>query len=89
MFQSNGSDGNAEVLLFTDGACSGNPGPGGWAFLLRHVSTGKELEASGAEPLTTNNKMELQAVIEGLRRLKRKSRVHVLSDSSYVLQGIT
>ncbi|MEE8583873.1 MAG: ribonuclease HI [Acidobacteriota bacterium] len=89
MFRSNGSDGNADVLLFTDGACSGNPGPGGWACLLRHVATGKELEASGAEPMTTNNKMELQAVIEGLRRLKRKTRVHVLSDSSYVLQGIT
>ena len=52
-----------EVLLFTDGACSGNPGPGGWAYILRHVGTGKNKEAFGAERETTNNRMELQAVI--------------------------
>ena len=85
--QGNGDD--AEVLLFTDGACSGNPGPGGWAFLMRHIPSQKELESSGAQADTTNNQMELQAVIEGLRRLKRRTRVHVVSDSSYVLQGIT
>ena len=80
---------DSEVALFTDGACSGNPGPGGWAFILRHVPTGRELEASGADPATTNNQMELRAVIEGLKKLKRRTRVHVVSDSSYVLNGIT
>ncbi len=78
-----------EVSLFTDGACSGNPGPGGWAFVMRHNPSGKELRDSGAQELTTNNKMELMAVIQGLRRLKRRSRIHVASDSSYVLKGIT
>ncbi len=82
------ADNGAEVLLFTDGACSGNPGPGGWAYMLRHVPTGKVLEESGAEPATTNNRMELQAVIEGLNRLKRKTRVHVVTDSSYVQRGL-
>ena len=53
-------------MIFTDGACSGNPGPGGWAFILRHLASGKELENSGAELLTTNNKMELTAVVRGL-----------------------
>ena len=65
-----------EVLLYTDGACSGNPGPGGWAFLMVHPATGKELERSGAERETTNNRMELQAVIEGLAVLKRPTRVY-------------
>lgn len=76
------------VLLFTDGACSGNPGPGGWAFILRHPATGKELERSGAEPDTTNNRMELMAVIEGLGALKTRSIVDLTSDSKYVLQGL-
>ena len=80
---------DSEVALFTDGACSGNPGPGGWAFILRHIPTGKEIEASGANPETTNNQMELQAVIEGFKKLKRRTRVHLVSDSSYVLNGIT
>ncbi len=80
---------SAEVVLFTDGACSGNPGPGGWAFILRHTPSGSEVEDSGSEGQTTNNQMELQAVIEGLQRLKRRSRVHVVSDSTYVLKGIT
>ena len=61
------------VHLYTDGGCSGNPGPGGWAFLLRHPATGKQLERSGAERETTNNRMELMAVIEGLSVLKRRS----------------
>lgn len=82
------ADNGAEVLLFTDGACSGNPGPGGWAFILQHVPTGKTLEESGAERLTTNNRMELRAVIEGLSRLKRKTHVHVVTDSSYVQRGL-
>jgi ribonuclease HI len=78
-----------EVRLCTDGACSGNPGPGGWAFILTHLPTGKRLEISGAEENTTNNKMELRAVIEGLKRLKRRTRVHVVTDSSYVMKGAT
>lgn len=76
------------VLLFTDGACSGNPGPGGWAFILRHPSSRKEIEKSGGDPHTTNNRMELTAVIEGLSTLKSPSRVDVYSDSQYVLKGL-
>lgn len=79
----------SEVLLFTDGACSGNPGPGGWAFILRHVATGKETRGSGGEPSTTNNRMELSAVIEGLARLKRRTAVRVVTDSQYVCKGMT
>jgi ribonuclease HI len=75
------------VQLFTDGACRGNPGPGGWAYLLRHPSTGKEKEASGGLRETTNNQMELQAVISGLTALSRRSRVEIITDSKYVLQG--
>lgn len=78
-----------EVLLFTDGACSGNPGPGGWAFLLRHPASGKELTKSGAEPETTNNRMELTAVIQGLAALKKPSKVEILTDSVYVGKGIS
>ena len=76
------------VQLFTDGACSGNPGPGGWAFILRHPATEKEVERSGAEILTTNNRMELMAVIEGLKLLKTASIVDLTSDSQYVLKGL-
>jgi len=76
------------VELYTDGACSGNPGPGGWAFILRHPETGKEIERAGGEHQTTNNRMELTAVIEGLRSLKRPSRVDLYSDSQYVLNGL-
>lgn len=76
------------VLLFTDGACSGNPGPGGWAFILRDVQTGKELIDSGGESGSTNNRMELMAVISGLRSLKRSCHVKLYSDSKYVLQGM-
>ncbi len=79
----------SEVQLFTDGACSGNPGPGGWAFILRHPRTGKELTASGAEDLTTNNRMELLAVVRGLEALKRASRVELLTDSVYVGKGLS
>ena len=77
-----------EVILYTDGACSGNPGPGGWAFILEHVPSGKTREASGAWPETTNNQMELQAVIEGLQALRRTVSVQVVTDSSYVEQGL-
>jgi ribonuclease HI len=76
------------VELFTDGACSGNPGPGGWAYVLRHPATGKTREGCGAEPDTTNNRMELQAVIQGLSALTRSSRVDLTSDSKYVLDGL-
>jgi ribonuclease HI len=77
-----------EVLLYTDGACSGNPGPGGWAFILMHPSTGKKMERSGGEPETTNNKMELRAAIEGLSALKRPTRVELFTDSVYVGKGM-
>ena len=78
-----------EVHLYTDGACSGNPGPGGWAFLLHHPGTGKQLERSGGERETTNNRMELQAVIEGLGSLKRPAHVELFTDSVYVGKGLT
>lgn len=77
------------VHLYTDGACSGNPGPGGWAFILRHESSGKEMEESGAERETTNNKMELSAVIYGLEKLKRRCRVALYADSQYVGKGLS
>jgi len=77
------------VQLFTDGGCSGNPGPGGWAFILRHPSSEKEMESSGGEPNTTNNRMELTAVVRGLEALKKRSHVELLTDSVYVGKGIT
>jgi len=77
------------VHLFTDGACSGNPGPGGWAFILRHVASGKEMEESDGEPETTNNKMELTAVIRGLQQLNQPCRVELYSDSTYVGKGLS
>src|SRR6185369_10311639 len=76
------------VWLYTDGACSGNPGPGGWAFILKHPASGKERESSGGEAQTTNNRMELMAVIKGLEALTRESRVELWSDSQYVLKGL-
>lgn len=78
-----------EIVLFTDGACSGNPGPGGWAFILRHPKSGKELEQSGAERETTNNRMELLAVIRGLEALKRPTTIELVTDSTYVGKGIS
>lgn len=75
------------VQLFTDGACRGNPGPGGWGVILRHPASSTEKEFSGGHPMTTNNQMELQAVIEGLKLLTRKSRVEVVTDSTYVAKG--
>ena len=75
------------VQLFTDGACSGNPGPGGWAYILRHPGSGNEKEASGGAAETTNNQMEMQAVIEGLSALTKQSRVEIITDSTYVAKG--
>lgn len=77
-----------EVQLFTDGACSGNPGPGGWAYILKHPATGKVVERSGAERSTTNNRMELMGAIEGLKSLKRPCRVELVTDSQYLGKGL-
>lgn len=77
----------AFVQLFSDGACRGNPGPGGWGYILRHPKSGSEKEASGGAPLTTNNQMELMAVIAGLEALHTPSSVEVVTDSSYVAKG--
>jgi len=77
----------SDVELFADGACSGNPGPGGWGCLLR--SGGVVRELSGGEALTTNNRMELLGVISGLSALKRPCRVIVTTDSQYVKNGMT
>ena len=76
-----------DIQIFTDGACRGNPGPGGWGVIMRSGSHEKELY--GGEQSTTNNRMELRAAIEGLAALKRSSRVTVTTDSQYVRQGIT
>ena len=75
------------VQIYTDGACSGNPGPGGWAAILSFK--GSEKEISGGEEHTTNNRMELRAAIEGLKSLKRGCAVDLYTDSQYVRQGIT
>jgi ribonuclease HI len=75
------------VELFSDGACSGNPGPGGYAAILRYGETVREI--AGCEPRTTNNRMEMRAVIEGLRLLRRPCKVRVVTDSNYVVKGMT
>ena len=75
-----------EIIMFTDGACSGNPGPGGWGTILRFGEHEKEL--SGGEKETTNNRMELSAVVEGLSLLKEPCRVTVVSDSKYVVDAV-
>ena len=75
------------VEAFTDGACRGNPGPGGWGVLLRHE--GREKSLYGGEPETTNNRMELRAAIEALRALKQPCQVYLTTDSQYVRKGIT
>ncbi len=76
-----------QVQLITDGACSGNPGPGGWAYVLRFGEHRREM--FGSEPHTTNNRMELMAAIEGLRSLKENCTVEIITDSEYVKNGIT
>lgn len=75
-----------KVEIFTDGACSGNPGPGGWGTILRYNDVEKEL--SGGEAVTTNNRMELTAVIEGLKALNQPCEVTLTTDSQYVCNGI-
>ncbi len=77
---------SAEVLVHTDGACKGNPGPGGWGAVLEYGGATKEL--FGGEPDTTNNRMELTAVIEALRALNRSCRVRIVTDSQYVQKGV-
>jgi len=76
-----------KVKLITDGGCIGNPGPGGWAAILRYNGVSKEMY--GCEPHTTNNRMELRAAIEGLRALKEECEVEVVTDSEYLKNGIT
>jgi ribonuclease HI len=76
-----------EVVIYTDGACSGNPGPGGWGAVLRWNGTEKELH--GGDPQTTNNRMELMAAIQALEALNRPAKVNLHTDSKYVLDGIT
>ncbi|MEK6675240.1 MAG: ribonuclease HI [Planctomycetota bacterium] len=80
-----------EIILYTDGACSGNPGPGGWAAILKQPHTNKVKRLSGGEPDTTNNRMELTGAIEGLRAIKptKRWRVCLVSDSQYVIFGLT
>jgi len=82
----------AEIVAFTDGACSGNPGPGGWGVLLQARESGtvlKERELCGGAEETTNNRMELMAVIRGLEALKRPCEVCIVTDSQYVMKGVT
>ncbi len=74
------------VRLHTDGSCHGNPGPGGWGVVLEY--DGRERELNGAERATTNNRMELTAVIEGLRALRESCRVEIVTDSKYVIEGM-
>lgn len=76
-----------EVEIFTDGACQGNPGPGGWGVILRYK--GAERELSGFAPETTNNRMELKAAIEGIKALKRSVKANLYTDSQYLRDGIT
>ncbi|HUA19181.1 MAG TPA: ribonuclease HI [Bryobacteraceae bacterium] len=76
-----------KVQLITDGACIGNPGPGGWACILRYGE--KKREMYGSEPHTTNNRMELKAAVEGLRALKEPCEVEIVTDSNYLKNGIT
>ena len=85
MTSSNGDDNRVEI--YTDGACSGNPGPGGWGAILRFK--GVEKEMSGGDPETTNNRMEMMAAISALEALKRPCVIDIYTDSSYVRDGIT
>ncbi|MBA4097617.1 MAG: ribonuclease HI [Rhodospirillum sp.] len=81
------STGKKLVEIFTDGACSGNPGPGGWGAILRY--SGVEKEMNGGEPQTTNNRMEMMAAIIAIEAVKRPCEIHLHTDSEYLRQGIT
>ncbi len=83
------ADKDFDVILYADGACSGNPGPGGWAVILKHPTTGRTKRMSGGEKMTTNNRMELTAVISGLETINKPSKVKVVTDSQYVSKGMT
>ena len=83
------SEPRSRFVLFTDGACSGNPGPGGWGYILRDESSGEETKDSGGERNTTNNRMELASAIRGLEALPEPSDVRLVTDSTYVSKGIT
>ena len=78
---------NNVVKIFTDGACSGNPGPGGYGVILKYGNQIKEI--SGYEPDTTNNRMEMTAVIKALQRLKKPCKIKLVTDSNYVIKGMT
>jgi ribonuclease HI len=80
---------DGETLVWTDGACKGNPGPGGWAAIIVPPDGGEPIERSGGEPATTNNRMELTAALEGLRALPAGSRVCVVTDSQLMLNSMT
>ena len=83
-----GKDSSKKIVeIFTDGACSGNPGPGGWGAILRYGGTEKEL--NGGEPATTNNRMEMMAAIMAIEAVKRPCEIHLHTDSEYLRQGIT
>ena len=86
MDEQTGRGDHAQVDVYTDGACSGNPGPGGWAAIL--VAGGRERELSGGERATTNQRMELMAAVAGLRALKKACRVTLYSDSAYMINGL-
>lgn len=81
------TDSSSLIEIFTDGACSGNPGPGGYGIVLKYKGNTREI--SGYDPATTNNRMELMGVIEALRVIKKPGKIQVVSDSSYVIKGIT
>lgn len=78
-----------QIILYADGACSGNPGPGGWAVILKHPASGKTKRLSGGQRDTTNNRMELTAVIKGLESIGKPSSVTVVTDSQYLVKGMT
>jgi len=78
-----------DVVVYADGACSGNPGPGGWGVILKHPASGRTKQMSGGQKRATNNQMELLAVISALEAIKRPSKVKVVTDSQYVSKGMT
>ena len=81
-----------EIRIYTDGACSGNPGPGGWGVVMKATKENKlvrEKELSGGEPETTNNRMELTAAIEGIKTLSRPAKCTIITDSKYLMDGLT